>query len=104
MKLKALSCGVLLGLLSTSALANDFSINVGAISVMPDDSSSNLNVVETVAGLPVRPAIHVEGRQVGCAPDVVGIEAFQCVHVGAGAEGAARARQHDHADIVIGAS
>ncbi|KPD21852.1 OmpW/AlkL family protein [Idiomarina abyssalis] len=52
MKLKALSCGVLLGLLSTSALANDFSVNVGAISVMPDDSSSNLNVVETVAGLP----------------------------------------------------
>ncbi|MGM7448103.1 UNVERIFIED_ORG: outer membrane protein [Idiomarina abyssalis] len=52
MKLKALSCGVLLGLLSTSALANDFSINVGAISVMPDDSSSHLNVVESVAGLP----------------------------------------------------
>ncbi len=52
MKLKALSYGVLLSLLSTPALANDFSLNVGAISVMPDDSSSNLNVVEGVAGLP----------------------------------------------------
>lgn len=30
----------------------DFSLNVGAINVSPDDSSSYLNVVETVAGLP----------------------------------------------------
>jgi outer membrane protein len=52
MKLKALSYGVLLSLLSTPALANDFSLNVGAISVMPDDSSSSLNVVEGEAGLP----------------------------------------------------
>ncbi|WP_300320977.1 OmpW family outer membrane protein [Idiomarina sp.] len=52
MKLKALSYGVLLSLLSTPALANDFSLNVGAISVMPDDSSSNLNVVEGKAELP----------------------------------------------------
>jgi len=40
-----------MGLLATSAQA-DISVNVGAISVMPNDSSSNLNVVETVAGLP----------------------------------------------------
>jgi len=40
-----------MGLLATSAQA-DVSVNVGAISVMPSDSSSNLNVVETVAGLP----------------------------------------------------
>ncbi|GGW52786.1 OmpW/AlkL family protein [Alishewanella tabrizica] len=40
-----------MGLLATSAQA-DISVNVGAISVMPSDSSSNLNVVETVAGLP----------------------------------------------------
>lgn len=52
MKLKVLSYGVLLGLLSTSALASDFSINVGAISVVPNDSSGHLNVVETVADLP----------------------------------------------------
>ncbi|RUO18469.1 hypothetical protein CWE08_11150 [Aliidiomarina iranensis] len=36
---------------ATPAMA-DFSINVGAISVMPDESSSNLNVIEDVAGLP----------------------------------------------------
>ena len=30
----------------------DFSINVGAIHVKPDESSTNLNVIETVAGLP----------------------------------------------------
>lgn len=47
MKLKALSYGVLLSLLSTSALANDFSLNVGAISVMPDDSSGHLNKLES---------------------------------------------------------
>lgn len=37
--------------LAAPAMA-DFSVNVGAISVMPDESSSNLNVIETVAGLP----------------------------------------------------
>ena len=51
MKRSILSLGVLFGLLSGSALANDFSVNVGAISVMPDDSSGSLNVVESVAGL-----------------------------------------------------
>lgn len=51
MKRSVLSLGVLLGLLSGSALANDFSVNVGAIGVMPDDSSGSLNVVESVAGL-----------------------------------------------------
>ncbi|MDP2716366.1 OmpW family protein [Rheinheimera sp.] len=30
----------------------DFAINVGAITVAPDDSSSSLNVIEQVAGLP----------------------------------------------------
>lgn len=40
-----------LGLLAAPAMA-EFSVNVGAISVMPSDSSSNLDVVETVAGLP----------------------------------------------------
>ncbi|MBU2224852.1 MAG: OmpW family protein, partial [Gammaproteobacteria bacterium] len=36
---------------SASALAN-ISVNVGAIQVAPNDSSSSLNVVEQVAGLP----------------------------------------------------
>ncbi|MCA1928897.1 OmpW family protein [Rheinheimera sp.] len=35
------------------ALAS-WSVNVGAISVLPQDSSSHLNVVETVAGLPAK--------------------------------------------------
>lgn len=30
----------------------DFSVNIGAIHVKPDESSTNLNVIETVAGLP----------------------------------------------------
>lgn len=51
MKFSVLSLGVLVGLMSGSALANDFSVNVGAIGVMPDDSSGSLNVVESVAGL-----------------------------------------------------
>lgn len=38
-------------LLAAPAFAN-WSVNVGAIGVSPDDSSSHLNVVETVAGLP----------------------------------------------------
>lgn len=58
--------------------------------------------IEAVARLPVRPAIHVEGRQVRGTPDLVGIEPFQRVHVGAGAERAARTREHDDADIVVG--
>ncbi|MCH8492100.1 MAG: outer membrane beta-barrel protein [Idiomarina sp.] len=37
--------------LAAPAMA-DFSVNIGAISVMPDESSSNLNVIESVAGLP----------------------------------------------------
>ena len=40
-----------LTLFSGTALA-DFSVNVGAISVQPNDSSSHLDVVESVAGLP----------------------------------------------------
>ncbi|WP_199611461.1 OmpW/AlkL family protein [Flocculibacter collagenilyticus] len=39
-------------LASSSAMAN-FHVNVGAISVMPNDDSSYLNTVETLAGLPV---------------------------------------------------
>lgn len=38
-------------LMAGSAMA-EFGINVGAITVAPDDSSSSLNVVEQVAGLP----------------------------------------------------
>ena len=38
--------------LAAAPAAAEFGINVGAISVIPDDSSSNLNVVEQVAGLP----------------------------------------------------
>lgn len=40
-----------LGLLAAPAMA-EFSVNVGAISVMPNDSSNNLNVIESVANLP----------------------------------------------------
>lgn len=40
-----------LGLLAAPAMA-EFSVNVGAIGVIPSDSSSNLNVVESVANLP----------------------------------------------------
>ena len=47
-KLLALALGTLT---SASALAN-ISVNVGAINVAPNDSSSSLNVVESVAGLP----------------------------------------------------
>ncbi|SEA61165.1 OmpW/AlkL family protein [Alkalimonas amylolytica] len=42
-------------LFSPLALAN-FSVNVGAINVSPNDDSSYLNVVETVAGLPANSA------------------------------------------------
>jgi len=37
---------------SASASLSDLSVNVGAINVAPNDSSSSLNVVEAVAGLP----------------------------------------------------
>lgn len=51
--LVALALGTLT---SASVLAdmsmNNFSVNVGAINVSPNDSSSSLNVVESVAGLP----------------------------------------------------
>ena len=38
--------------LAAAPAAAEFAVNVGAISVIPDDSSSSLNVVEQVAGLP----------------------------------------------------
>jgi outer membrane protein len=47
-KILALALGTLT---SASALAN-ISVNVGAINVAPNDSSTSLNVVESVAGLP----------------------------------------------------
>lgn len=51
--LVALALGTLT---SASVLAdmsmNNFSVNVGAINVAPNDSSTSLNVVESVAGLP----------------------------------------------------
>lgn len=56
MKKSVIAASVVLGLLATPAMAefnaDNFSVNVGAISVMPDDSSSSLNVVESLAGLP----------------------------------------------------
>ena len=39
-------------LLASASAAAEFGINIGAITVAPDDSSSSLNVVEQVAGLP----------------------------------------------------
>ncbi|WP_370259783.1 OmpW family protein [Idiomarina sp.] len=52
--MKRLTSAVALATLfaASFAQAQDFSINVGAISVIPDDSSSSLNTVEQVAGLP----------------------------------------------------
>ena len=55
-----------------------------------------------VARLPVRPAVHVERRRAFAAPDLVGIDAFQRLHIGAGAERATGAGEHDDADIVVG--
>ena len=46
-----LSLCAALSLTSVPALA-EFSVNVGAISAIPSDSSSSLNVIEGVAGLP----------------------------------------------------
>ena len=47
-----LSLVTLATLLAAAPAYADFAINVGAITVAPDDSSSNLNVIEQVAGLP----------------------------------------------------
>jgi outer membrane protein len=47
-----LSLVTLAALLAAAPASADFAINVGAITVAPDDSSSNLNVIEQVAGLP----------------------------------------------------
>ncbi|MDX1677927.1 OmpW/AlkL family protein [Arsukibacterium sp.] len=38
--------------LAAAPAAADFAVNIGAINVSPDDSSSSLNVIEQVAGLP----------------------------------------------------
>ena len=47
-----LSCLTLVSVLAAAPAMAEFGINVGAITVAPDDSSSSLNVVEQVAGLP----------------------------------------------------
>ena len=47
-----LSALTLAALLAAAPASAEFGINVGAITVAPNDSSSNLNVVEQVAGLP----------------------------------------------------
>lgn len=51
MKKYALVSGVLFAVAASPALAN-WGVNVGAIQVAPSDSSSNLDVIESVAGLP----------------------------------------------------
>ncbi|GAB2920292.1 OmpW/AlkL family protein [Rheinheimera gaetbuli] len=47
-----LSILTLASLLAAAPASAEFAINVGAITVAPDDSSSSLNVIEQVAGLP----------------------------------------------------
>ena len=47
-----LSVITLAAMLASAPAAAEFAINIGAISVAPDDSSSSLNVIEQVAGLP----------------------------------------------------
>ncbi|MGP9801950.1 OmpW/AlkL family protein [Rheinheimera sp. NSM] len=47
-----LSVLTLAAALAAAPVYADFAINVGAITVAPDDSSSSLNVIEQVAGLP----------------------------------------------------
>ncbi|MBV2129427.1 OmpW/AlkL family protein [Arsukibacterium indicum] len=42
----------LISLLAAAPASADFAVNIGAINVAPDDSSSSLNVIEQVAGLP----------------------------------------------------
>lgn len=48
-----LSVITLASLLAAAPASADFAINVGAITVAPNDSSSSLNVIEQVAGLPL---------------------------------------------------
>ncbi|MEH8016863.1 outer membrane beta-barrel protein [Rheinheimera muenzenbergensis] len=48
----SLSVLTLASLLLAAPASADFAVNIGAITVAPDDSSSNLNVIEQVAGLP----------------------------------------------------
>jgi hypothetical protein len=55
-----------------------------------------------VARLPVGAAVHVE-RDVLAAPDFVGIDTLQRLHIGAGAERPSRAGQDDDADIIVAA-
>lgn len=52
MKTKLSLIAIAISTFAAAPAMADFSINVGAINVMPDESSSNLNVIETVAGLP----------------------------------------------------
>lgn len=47
-----LSIITLASMLAAAPASADFAINIGAITVAPDDSSSSLNVIEQVAGLP----------------------------------------------------
>src|SRR6185312_3939345 len=54
-----------------------------------------------IARLPVRPAVHVERRGVVTAPDLAGIDGLQRLHIGAGAEGATGAGEHNDADAVV---
>lgn len=42
----------LISVLAAAPAFADFAVNIGAINVAPDDSSSSLNVIEQVAGLP----------------------------------------------------
>jgi Outer membrane protein W len=50
MKKSLLVCSLLAAVAGAPAYADTFSVNVGAIGVMPNDSSSNLPVVESIAG------------------------------------------------------
>lgn len=50
MKKSLLVCSLLAIVGASPAYADTFSVNVGAIGVMPSDSSSNLPVVESIAG------------------------------------------------------
>ncbi|RUO20171.1 OmpW/AlkL family protein [Aliidiomarina haloalkalitolerans] len=52
MKTKLSIVALTLSTLFAAPAMADFSVNIGAIHVKPDESSSNLNVIESVAGLP----------------------------------------------------
>lgn len=52
MKTKLSIVALTLSTLFAAPAMADFSVNIGAIYVKPDESSSNLNVIESVAGLP----------------------------------------------------